>query len=425
MLGRKEFMKKAVQITEGRVGTRTAFWFDLDFVGFKLFNMHYGIDEGNKILAAMQSFLNEIPEVALCERVFSDEYVFLVLTEEPRSDEEMTEWGGRYIGLFIEKYQKSYMSYKMKISCGICPVFSGVPIESIDNASVARKQAKQEAPVAVFMFTQAMLDEMETRRKLEEEIACAMQEDRVIFDLQPQVELSTGRIFGAEALARLVSEEGTPVPPGVFMDVMEENGTVVDLDFLILEKVCAYLAERMKKNLPVVRTSVNLSRRHIFISDTARRIHDVISRYQIPVSLLEFELTETIFLEELDGAGALLDQLRSYGYTTSIDDFGSGYAGINLCQQIEFDTVKLDRKFLTDDEQVKSKNRVIVPCIVEMMQKLGIQTICEGVEREDQCRFLREARCRFVQGYYFSRPVAPESFYQTYMKYRGCYPVPK
>lgn len=425
MLGRKEFMRKAAQLTENRVKTRTAFWFDLDFVEFKLFNMHYGIEEGNKILAAMQSFLDEIPEIALCEKVFSDEYVFLVLTEEPKSDGEMTEWGSRYIRLFIEKYQKYYTEYKMKISCGICPVLSRTPIESIDNASVARKQVKQEDDVAVRMFTQAMLDEMEARRKMEEKVSCAMQEKRVTFHMQPQVELSTGRIIGAEALARLFSKAGELVYPNVFMDIMEGNGTVVDLDFLILEKVCSYMADRMQKGLPVVRTAINLSRRHIPISDTAQRIHDIVKDYRIPVNLLEFELTETVFLRELSGAKILLDQLRSYGYTTSIDDFGSGYAGINLCQQVEFDTVKLDRKFLTDDVRVKSKNKVIVPCIVEMMQRLGIQTICEGVEREDQCKFLREARCRFVQGYYFSRPVSPERFYQTYMKYRGCYPVPK
>lgn len=161
------------------------------------------------------------------------------------------------------------------------------------------------------------------------------------------MDLETGRTIGAEALARRVGRDGSIIYPDAFLSVMEANGSIVELDMLIYRKVCAFLADRREKGLPVVQTSVNLSRLHIHNPETADIIHSVAQAYEIPSDLLEFELTETILLDEFSGAKQLIDRLRAYGYRVSIDDFGSGYSGINIWQELNFDVLKLDKKFLS------------------------------------------------------------------------------
>lgn len=424
MLNRKEYLEQAAQLTKPHIGTRTAFWFDLDFVEFKLFNYHYSVEEGNNLIAETELFFNKLPGVCLFKRIFSDEFVFLVITEEPRSDDEIVALANSYIYAFLESKQGYYPICNLKLSCGICPVFSEVPMEAIDNASLARKQSRADDAATAVIFSEEKLDELESHRQLEKETALAMQERRVVFDLQPKVNIRTGEIVGAEALARQISREGERIYPNVFMDIMEENGMVVELDFMVLEKTCDFIADRLKQGLPVVRTSVNLSRLHLLNPTTADLLHAIVQKYDVPAEYLEFELTETVFLAELTSAKALIDRLHTYGYATSIDDFGSGYAGLNLCQEVDFDIIKLDRRFLSDDEQLKKKNAAIIPCIVDMMNRLGIKVVCEGAERAEQCEFLLTTGCEIVQGYYFSKPIPPEQFYDIYEKQNGRYSLP-
>ena len=193
---------------------------------------------------------------------------------------------------------------------------------------------------------------------------------------------------------------------------------------LIYRKVCAFLADRREKGLPVVQTSVNLSRLHIHNPETADIIHSVAQAYEIPSDLLEFELTETILLDEFSGAKQLIDRLRAYGYRVSIDDFGSGYSGINIWQELNFDVLKLDKKFLSTKKELVYRNEAIVPNMINIAQRLHVQVLCEGVETEEQCLYLKRLGCPTGQGYYFSRPIPPEDFYARYESSGGFYKVP-
>lgn len=160
----------------------------------------------------------------------------------------------------------------------------------------------------------------------------------------------------------------------------------------------------------MVQTSVNLSRLHIHNPETADIIHSVAQAYEIPSDLLEFELTETILLDEFSGAKQLIDRLRAYGYRVSIDDFGSGYSGINIWQELNFDVLKLDKKFLSTKKELVYRNEAIVPNMINIAQRLHVQVLCEGVETEEQCLYLKRLGCPTGQGYYFSRPIPPEDF---------------
>jgi EAL domain-containing protein (putative c-di-GMP-specific phosphodiesterase class I) len=424
MLNRKSFIEKSTEILNAYKGTGSVYLFYADFVEFKLVNYYYGIEKGNELLQAVVDFVRNIPEVACCERVFSDQFVFIVLAKAKRTDDEIVASYNYYAEKFIATQRDKYPACNLKFCCGIFPVKTNNIIEAIDNANMAHMDAKKMGGVTAVLFKKSKLEELSAKQKQEKELALALHENRFSFYLQPKVDLLTGQIIGAEALARRFDSDGKVIYPDSFIPIMEENGSIVDLDLMIFEKVCEFIEERLQKGFPVVCTSVNLSRLHIQDMETAHRLHSIAQKHHIPPRLLEFELTESILLTEFAGAKNLGSKLRNYQYQTSVDDFGSGYAGINIWQELDFDGLKLDKKFLSDDAEIKVRNSAIVPSLIDIAHKLGTQVICEGVERVDQCRRLLQMGCRYAQGFYFSQAVPPKQFYKMYQEQRGHISLP-
>lgn len=384
-------------------------------------NCYYGIDKGNALLSSIETFLNSIPEVAVYERILSDQFIFLVHRQKLTSKAYVKETYARHVNTFLNAQQPNYPDAHLKISCGIFPMTNDDILYAIDGANMARKEAKKQGSFGAVVFDDKILEQILIYHREEQNTNLALMEKRFVFFLQPKVNLLTGEIVGAEALARQVDTNGRIISPAVFMPIMEATGSIIELDIMIFEQVCAYLADRLAKELPVVRTSVNLSRLHIQNPNTTRRLRDIAHKYNIPPHVIEFELTETIFLRDFKDAKMLIDRLRGYQYHVSIDDFGSGYAGINIWQELNFDILKLDRKFLSDTEPAKSRNAAIVPNVINIAQRLGIEVLCEGVETKAQCEYLLQLGCTTVQGYYFSPPVPKETFYTIYTEQNGHY----
>lgn len=423
MLTHTSFIQKAEKYFRISHYDGKAFIYYLDFSDFKLINRFYGMSGGNALLMAAEARLNQIPEVVVCERIISDQFMFLMIAPAIRTEEEIITSFDALAGEFLNKRRNQFPACNLRTYCGICPVRNGNVLEAIDNANIAWREAKKNKVSSAVVFNDSMLESLLLYQKAECEINMALQEGRFTFYLQPKVDLLTGEIIGAEALARRLNTNGNVIYPDAFLPLMEENGLVVNLDRLILRSVCAYMAERLNKGLPVVCTSVNLSRLHIEEWGAAQRLYDIVQEYEIPASLLEFELTETILLDQFTGAQNLCNQLREYGYSLSIDDFGAGYAGVNILQELDFDVLKLDRRFLVEEEPMRRRNRAILPHIIALLEELDIASICEGVETAEQCRYLVEIGCVYAQGYYFSKPVPPEKFYEIFWTLKGKYPI--
>lgn len=423
ILSRTEFIQKGTELTKGHLGKRTAFWFDVDFIEFKLVNHCYGIERGTELLLALEEYMSKLPEIVLYKRVFSDQFVFLVIAEEPKTDEAISAYCSYHSNRFLKEQQGKYPACNLRLACGICAATGSVP-EDIDNAALARKEARKVRRNNVVVYTKTILENMEARQQLEQEISFALQEGRFTFYLQPKVDLLTGQIVSAEALARQIAPDGGIIYPGSFVPIMEGNETIVELDFLILEKVCKYMADRIQYGLPVVYTTVNLSRLHIKNPESAELLHKIVEKNGVPSELLGFELTETILMEEFAGAKDLIDKLRAYHHKVSIDDYGAGYTGITIWQELDFDGIKLDKIFLSEEGKTKGRNAIIVAGLIEMAGKMDIRTLCEGVEELEQCQRLLQWGCRYAQGYYFSPPVPPEEFYRMYQQKKGYYKMP-
>lgn len=422
----EEFIEEANHKVEEAGDGSCFFIMYLDMAGFQLVNDFYGVDEGNRFLLATEEFLRKLPDTILCSRVFSDHYLYLGKVEKGASLFPVSEYICERLRLFLERERVHHNSCNLHFMGGLCQVAekaAGV-MAAIDNANIARKKAKGMMRTCLLWFDDDMQKRISQIKKMEVDIQDAFCHDEFTFYLQPKVNLKTGKIVGAEALARWIRPDGEAVPPDRFIPIMEQNETVTRLDFVIYRKVCQFLRQMIedgKKPLPV---SVNMSRIHTKFPDTALRIHRLVQTYGIPPYLLEFELTESVLMEDFTVVKRLMSRLRSYGYSTSIDDYGSGYSGLMVFQELDFDVLKLDRSFLSDDEYKSRRNDKIITRIVALANDFQTTVLCEGVETAAQCMHMRAQGCKIAQGYYFSKPLPVGAFLEFCEKRRGYCELP-
>ena len=423
MSRRSIFIQRVTQLLEKYHGEGTVYLFSVDFAEFKLINYIYGFAQGDKLLQDVVDFVQELPECIYCERAASDQFIFLVTSKTPWSDDEIIAFYDKWSETFLRKYQDSYPVCKLKFWCGIYQIENGDVVSAIENANLARVKARQIGATTAVLFKNSLMEDLVQERQRESDIMCALKEGRFFFYLQPQVDLQSGEIIGAEALARGIGENGEVIFPDSFVPVLENNHGIIDLDLLILERVCQNMRQRLDCGKPVVRTSVNLSRQHIWNNNAAKILDGIVKKYQIPPKLIMFELTENILITEFSSAKLLGDSLRKLGYATSIDDFGSGYAGIDVWRRLCFDELKLDKKFMDDDPERKKRDEIIARGLIWIANKMDTTVICEGVESAERCRDLLDMNCRYAQGYFFSKPVPPDEFYENYTNLKGHYPI--
>ena len=165
----------------------------------------------------------------------------------------------------------------------------------------------------------------------------------------------------------------------------------------------------MKEGKKVVPISLNVSRVHLNKMHILEYVKELFEEYKIPSDLIEFELTESIYLDNTKKALELVDGLHKLGAKVSMDDFGSGYSSLNLLSRLPIDIIKLDKVFLKDDN-LQESDKIIISCVIDMAKRLQITSLCEGVETLEQSDYLKEAGCQIQQGYYFSRPIPQEEF---------------
>ena len=226
---------------------------------------------------------------------------------------------------------------------------------------------------------------------------------------QPQVDYETGKIIGAEALCRWNPAQKGWISPAEFIPALEEAGLIYDLDRYVWDKVCQDL-RRWKEEGSHRTVSVNLSRSD-FAKD--RNIPDhfkaLIERYGLTPDQLHIEITETAYVDHPELLVDTTDQLRAYGFQVEMDDFGSGYSSLNMLKEVQLDRIKLDLRFLTETGDA-DRGRVIITHVIRMAQSLGMNLIAEGVEHEEQARFLQSQGCSEMQGYYFYKPMPCREF---------------
>lgn len=369
-----EFVKQATDIIESNKNSKNYVIMYADLTNFQLVNDFYGFIEGDRFLLEFAKFLSMSPRTILCGRVFSDHFLRLSLFEDNCDIESVTRNYEQKLETFISSQEEHHPDSKIAVAAGLCPVKleEKAIIKAIDQANIARKEAKKDNHCKLVWFNEDMQKFINKRKILEIEIQNALRNKLFTFYLQPKVNINTGKIVGSEALARLIKDNKV-IYPDQFIEIMEKNETIIDLDFLICQQVCRYLRERIDQGKKLIPVSMNMSRMHVYETGFVARVNKIVNKYNIPPYLLEFELTETVILKNLTKVREVADELRSFGYRVSIDDYGTGYSGMNIWQDLNFDIVKLDRSYITKRESNNNRNNIIIPAIVDICNKLRQQ----------------------------------------------------
>jgi EAL domain-containing protein (putative c-di-GMP-specific phosphodiesterase class I) len=235
----------------------------------------------------------------------------------------------------------------------------------------------------------------------------AMLNHEFIAYYQPKVNIVTQELIGMEALVRWETEEGS-VNPQDFVGIFEDTSAIIELDRCMLLQVCRDIKRWESMGLSVPRISVNLSRRNLNNYDVADIVASVLDEYHVDHDKVEIEVTETVNSEGFESLSQFISKMKKYGIKVSIDDFGTGYSSLNLLKNLNADVLKIDRSFV-DLEEFTEKDELLVKSIVELAKSYSMETIMEGVENEEQIRFLYKCGCMNVQGYFFDKPLTKEA----------------
>ena len=282
--------------------------------------------------------------------------------------------------------------------------------EIINRIYTAMLTAKQTPESPVIYYDEKMLNERGKEAQIHLLFPRALENNEFKVFYQPKVDIETGRIVGAEALCRWF-RNGSVVPPGEFIPVLERTSEICRLDFHMLDLVCRDLRRWLDEGRQIVRISVNLSRKHLSDADLKDHILEIIDRNRVPHQSIEIELTETASEVGFQSLKRIAGELQENGFCVSVDDFGMGYSSLNLIREIPWNVLKIDRCFLpADDEPEDSVTSRMYGHVIAMAHDIGLECISEGVETSNQIEVLRKNHCRFAQGYFYDKPLSVEQF---------------
>jgi len=285
----------------------------------------------------------------------------------------------------------------------------------LKNADVAMYQAKDAGRDGVRFYSGTLAIRSLHGLALENDLRRALESDSLELHYQPKVDLATGRVIGAEALARWRNEEGEFIPPAVFIPMAEKSGQIVQLGDWVLRTACKQARDWQQQTGISTRIAVNISSQQFYQSNLQDTVMKALFEAGAKPSLLELELTESILMRDVDKTIATLEYLKSTGITLAMDDFGTGYSSLSYLRRFPIDALKIDRSFVVDIEQ-SDNGSAICAAILAMSRQLGLTVIAEGVEHAGQVEFLRSHGCNEIQGFLISKPVPAAEFKQKFLQ---------
>jgi predicted signal transduction protein with EAL and GGDEF domain/CheY-like chemotaxis protein len=280
------------------------------------------------------------------------------------------------------------------------------PETLLKYADTAMERAKQAGRDGYRFFTAGMNVQVLARLDMELALRRALDNDELLLYYQPKVNLHTGAIAGAEALLRWQRPGFGLVFPSEFVPVLEDTGLIVRVGAWIIDAACKQIGAWLRNGVGAVRVAVNVASRQFIEGDLEQVVRSALVRHEVPPELLELELTETALMSNAERTIMVLTNLKAIGIKVAIDDFGTGYSSLAYLQRFPIDKLKIDIAFVREIT-TNPNDAAIATAIISMAHSLKLRVIAEGVETRAQLEYLRRSRCDEIQGYFFSRPVAP------------------
>ena len=396
----KLYAARCAKVIEDNPDKEIAF-IQFDVERFKLINENYGVETGDELL----QYINDALAIACSDdqpfcRLTADVFMIVTVFE---TKETLVEFIRK-----IEKMLTGFHALDYRLIFGVCVVEDRTAHtrKHGDNASLVRQLIKGNALENIGFYEANMKSDLKRKKSIEDDMHKALENNEFVMFLQPKHSIRTGKIIGAEALARWIHPTKGMVSPAAFIPVFEQNGFIIKLDSFIWEEACRRIRAWIDAGIEPVPISVNISREYVHTFDVKGTLLGLVEKYNIPISLLELEITESL---DSIGVEDIVKEMKASGFKMLMDDFGSGYSSLNMLKSTPFDVLKIDKSFL-DEFMESDRGRKIIEHTIMMSQDIGLDIIAEGVETIEQAKFLSECGCDSAQGFFYSKPLTAEEF---------------
>ncbi len=401
-----EDLQRITKVTEDK-SVRTAVLF-IDLDNFKNINDGLGHSVGDVILIeAGQRMQSNLRKTDIIYRFGGDE--FIVLLQDVGSFDEIAQLADRISKCLVAPFKIDMISIYLTCSIGVSvfPEHAAFPEELLMYADASMYKAKTNGKDRVQFFNLELKKEVINKIELQNKLRQAILNQELYLNYQPQFNRMTGQIRGIEALIRWENPHLGNISPNVLIPIAEEMGFIVPIGEWVLRQAC-YDAFRWEKEYQFDGyISVNVSTKQLRNSDFIKTVKETIAVTGLNPARLELEITESVFIDSFESTVEKLLELKSMGVRICLDDFGTGYSSLGYLIQLPIDTLKIDKAFI-EQSQADSNKKNITGAIVSMMSDLGIETIAEGVETQEQFDYIMNTKTGNFQGYLLSRPVLEE-----------------
>jgi diguanylate cyclase (GGDEF)-like protein/PAS domain S-box-containing protein len=381
----------------------------LDLDDFKIVNDSWGHAAGDIVLMEVgQRLASVLTTSELVGRLGGDE--FIIVSAVGAGEEDWADLASRLIGTLSRPFGLEDSEIHLGVSVGIAvyPRDGETAGQLVRCADLAMYQSKSSGKSMFQFHSPELTRSVQQRMEIERELRLALDAGEIEAFYQPVIDLESGRIVGAEALARWRKPDGRLVSPAAFVPVAEQTNLITDIDLAVLSQACSRTRVWIEAGFGDLRVSCNISARHFQRGKLIADVRRVLDASGLPASRLTLEVTETVYMENIDQTRDILDSLRGLGVSTALDDFGTGYSSLSYVRSLHFDVLKIDRAFVKNLPDESSL--ALVRAMLGIADSLGITPLAEGVENTGQFELLRSLGCRYGQGYLFSPPVPADQF---------------
>lgn len=380
-----------------------------DISRFSDLNDSLGDSYGNLLLTSVSERLLQLARtIDIKARVGSDEFVILV---HNMSIQKSITWLENALELLNKPYDLYGTGYKASFAVGCCilPKDGATGDEALHNAQIALSRAKLNKLDNIAYFSSEMREASLRRNKLEQDLKNALDKHELTLYYQPQINSANNTLIGAEALVRW-EKDGEIISPAEFIPLAEETGVINLIDKFVIHEAIKQ-REAWLKNLPEEKfvLSINLSAKQFAAEDLPFTIANTLKRFNVPADLIGIEITENSMINNPDQTILVLHSLKKIGVKLYLDDFGTGYSSLSYLQNFLFDTIKIDRAFVTGVD-TNPTNNAIIESVLTMSKAFSMTTVAEGVETKEEMLTLAKLGCHSIQGYFFSKPQSAKDF---------------
>ena len=403
-----EYLEEQIKLIMDNEEKMAILLIDLD--NFKKVNEILTHEMGDRFLMEIAKKIQENLEGGeILTRFGGDEFVVVITGNPDRNRVNAT--ANRLLNTLKKKSTVKGYQFNITGSIGIaiCPEHGQDKDTLLKNADAAMYEAKNNGRDRMRFYSREVNEKIRENIILESDLRKALENNEFMIQIQPLIEVKTGRIVGGEALLRWNHPRKGRISPGEFIAVAEETGIIVPIGEKVLKEVCGFYQNLFHRGINPLPISVNLAVPQILHSGLLDSIQEFMEASVFPKPLLEIEITESVIMNNLDYAVKIMKSIRGMGVKVALDDFGTGYSSLSYLKNLPIDKLKIDKSFI-DDIVENDSEQTIVKSVIEMAKSLKIQTVAEGIEKKEQWDILKKYDCDVGQGYYMYRPMDVEDF---------------